>query len=290
MSSTLVYRRQTNNEFPLHLSFLTFACIYTLESAMPGNIQASTDLSADASNEEELDTETKLVLLASLVHPLTLPPQALEMLASVDGDVAKAAKKLLLPSPKASRKRKAGSSLQEWLGRPGDNNKAVKAKGKQEAESTGRHLTMSAAGISKIRGISIASIDKDKERDVTLSEAAPPKPIANAFDVLGRTPSSPVKQKLGPQPPVRLLSQASIDSHSLPLTLINQSLPPSLASALYLLMLEEAESWGANRFFIAGKEAKSPHKTGFYRKEGGGYGGGKYYYAGVEQGPAKVFV
>ncbi|KIR40160.1 hypothetical protein I307_04739 [Cryptococcus deuterogattii 99/473] len=256
---------------------------------MPDNTQASTDLNTDASKEEELDTETKLVLLASLVHPLTLPSQALEMLASVDGDVAKAAEKLLLPSPKASRKRKAGPSLQEWLGRPGDNNRTVKAKGKQEDESTGRHLTMSAAGSSKISGISIASIEENKETDGTLSEATPPRPVTNAFDILGRTPSSPVKQKLGPQRPVCLSSQASIDSNSLPLTLIDQPLPPSLASALYLLMLEEAKCWGANRFFIAGKEAKSPHKTGFYRKEGGGYGGGKYYYAGVEQGPAKVY-
>ncbi|KGB78423.3 hypothetical protein CNBG_4261 [Cryptococcus deuterogattii R265] len=256
---------------------------------MPDNTQASTDLNTDASKEEELDTETKLVLLASLVHPLTLPSQALEMLASVDGDVAKAAEKLLLPSPKASRKRKAGPSLQEWLGRPGDNNRTVKAKGKQEDESTGRHLTMSAAGSSKISGICIASIEENKETDGTLSEATPPRPVTNAFDILGRTPSSPVKQKLGPQRPVCLSSQASIDSNSLPLTLIDQPLPPSLASALYLLMLEEAKCWGANRFFIAGKEAKSPHKTGFYRKEGGGYGGGKYYYAGVEQGPAKVY-
>lgn len=260
------------------------------QSIMSSKADASINFNADTSNEEELDTETKLVLLASLVHPLTLPPQALEVLASVDGDVAKAAERLLLPNPETSRKRKAGSSLQGWLGRPSDNKKAVKAKRKQEAESTDRHLTVSAAGGSKISGTSTITINEDKQRDDTISETAPPKSVTNAFEILGRAPSSPVKQKVGPQPAIHLSSQASIDSHSLPLTLINQFLSPSLASALYLIMMEESNSWGANRFYIAGKAAKSPHTTGFYRKEGGGYGGGKYFYAGMEQGPAKVFI
>ncbi|OXH20995.1 hypothetical protein J008_07035 [Cryptococcus neoformans] len=259
-----------------------------LQSTMLSNADASMNPNANTSNEEELDTETKLVLLASLIHPLTLPPQALEVLASVDGDVAKAAEKLSLPSPETPRKRKAGSSLQGWLGCPGDSKRAVKAKGKQEAESTDRHLTLSAAGGSKISGTSTITIDEDKKRGDTLSETTPPKPVTNAFEILGKAPS-PVKQKSGPQPPIHLSSQASIDSHSLPLTFISQFLSPSLASALYLLMMEESKSWAAKRFYIAGKAAKSPHTTGFYRKEGGGYGGGKYFYAGMEQRSAKVY-
>ena len=67
---------------------------------------------------EVTDTDTSLAILSSLLEPATYPiEQLLEALTENDGDVTRAAESLLLPRIKSSGKRKAGASLESWLGK-----------------------------------------------------------------------------------------------------------------------------------------------------------------------------
>ncbi|WVQ78779.1 hypothetical protein IAT38_000870 [Cryptococcus sp. DSM 104549] len=221
------------------------------------------------------DTDTKLALLASLLDPMTFPIDTyLEALASSGGDVGKAAEGILLPKVNASGKRKAGSSLEGWLG---------KRKGKEVKRQPPEEAVDSTAPV-----IAVAASVKN---EVVFEPPKPSLPKVDLMSVLGKPPTTfaPPKTKSGPQPPILLPSQAAISAHDLPLTLCPQPLPPALASALYLTMMEESESWEANKFYIAGRAMKSPHTTSLYMREGGGYGGAEYYYSGSVQDPAKAY-
>ncbi|WVQ73680.1 hypothetical protein IAR50_003260 [Cryptococcus sp. DSM 104548] len=233
-----------------------------------------------ASNElesgDQIDTETKIAMLASLVDPSSFSTdQYLQALARSQGDVASAAERLLLPqSTTILGKRKAGSTLKGWLGQP------------------------SGATVDKARKKRTAAVDSTAVNSPAKTSITSPKPerldnaSLNAFSLLKQAAASKptsAQPKAQPQGPIYLSSQASIDAQSLPLSIFSQPLPPSLASALYLVMMEESEQWDVNRFYIAGRAMKSPHTTGFYAKREGGYGNGRYFYSGMEQGPAKIY-
>ncbi|OCF39596.1 hypothetical protein I317_06611 [Kwoniella heveanensis CBS 569] len=232
---------------------------------------------------EETDTDTKIALLASLLEPISFPFDVLlEVLQESDGDVAKAAEGLLLPRVKSSGKRKAGTSLHDWLTRPASG-KAVKREPDQVPSRRPERFMV-----------------VDDEDDEAIGQAAgPSRPSEPAIDLLSKlrqAPGNPAvlpKPKAGPQPPVILSSQAAIDSHSLPLTILNSPLPASLASALYLAMTEESESWERNKFYLAGKWVESPHTTTVYQRLGGGYGGhtgARYFYSGTELDEPKQYI
>ncbi|ODO09235.1 hypothetical protein I350_02835 [Cryptococcus amylolentus CBS 6273] len=223
---------------------------------------------------DEIDTETKIAMLASLVDPSSFSTdQYLEALASSQGNVASAAEQLLMPrSTTVLGKRKANPTLKGWLGQPTG---ATVNKGKPNE-------AVDSTAASKPFKTQASSPKHAKSNDTS----------PNAFSLLKQASSSTftsVQPRTQPQGPIFLSSQASIDARSLPLSVFAQPLPPSLASALYLLMMEESEKWDHNRFYIAGKAAKSPHTTSFYARREGGYGNGRYFYSGMEQGPAKSY-
>jgi len=59
-------------------------------------------------------------------------------------------------------------------------------------------------------------------------------------------------------------------------TLHPQVLPPELAIRLFETMLNEAETWDRNRFWLFERAVVSPHKTSFYVRDMSavpGYGG-----------------
>ncbi|WVR03945.1 hypothetical protein IAU60_000944 [Kwoniella sp. DSM 27419] len=223
---------------------------------------------------DDTDTDTKIALVASLLEPLTFPLDTLlEALEEADGDVSKAAESLLLPRVKSSGKRKAGSSLQSWLTRPRET-KTSKQSSSQDVAQTLQPLNDEVSSTSR----------KSSKDAIDLLAK-----LRHASDATAGNP----KAKAAPQPPVLLTSQAAIDSHSLPLSILESPLPPSLASALYLAMMEESESWERNKFYLAGKWVESPHTTTVYKRAGGGYGGtpgGRYFYSGTELEEPKEYI
>ncbi|WVF67092.1 hypothetical protein IAT40_001837 [Kwoniella sp. CBS 6097] len=231
---------------------------------------------------EEVDTDTKIALLASLLEPIPFPFDALlEALQESHGDVSKAAEGLLLPRVKSSGKRKAGTSLQSWLSKPRNGKIA-----RRDPDTAQRRQEEPI----------VVEDDHDVAANAIAGPSQPSKPVVDLLSKLRQAPSSltaSTKPKAGPQPPVILPNQAAVDSHLLPLTLLESPLPPSLASALYLAMMEESESWERNKFYLAGKWVESPHTTTVYQRPGGGYGGAKgarYFYSGTELEEPKPYI
>lgn len=217
--------------------------------------------------ETTTDEATQLLLLASLLEPSTYPEEELRSaLLSARGDLGQAAEELLLPRVKSAGKRKAGTSLESWFGK------------KRDAPSP-------------------------KE-----THKAPPvvhkEPLRDAFSILkssstASTSAPPPKIKALPQHALHLTSQIAIDKHRLPLTLLTSPLSPAFASALYLAMMEESESWERHKWYLAGRWVESPHTMSGYHQTGGGFGldkdvhsGGEkkpqYYYSGNELPDSKV--
>ena len=215
------------------------------------------------------DNDAKIALLASLLEPATYPiSEYLEALTGAHGDVALAAEALLLPRIQSAGKRKAGSTLESWLG--------------------------------KKRGVATESVEdnqaSDIEKNVAVSTSpSKGKPSSDLLAMFRQSSPSKTKAKTIPQPALLLTSQAAIDRHKLPVTLAQSPLSPALASALYLAMMDESETWDRNRFYLAGKWVESPHTTTVYAREGGGYGErlgaegqARYFYSGTELGTPNV--
>lgn len=189
-----------------------------------------------AEEADEVDTDTKLAMLASLLEPASYPTdELLEALQGADGDVAKAAEALLLPRVKSAGKRKAGTSLESWLG----------GKKRHENVASPRLAPTPTEPTQRKPAVDLLSILKQ------------PADMAAAGD----------KVKNAPRPALHLPDQSAIDSHRLPLTLLRSPLSPALASALYLTMMDESETWERNRFYLAGKWVESPHTVCHYARD-----------------------
>ena len=209
---------------------------------------------------EEQDTDTSLALLASLLEPATYSIEELiEALTSSNGDIGKAAEVLLLPRVKSAGKRRAGTSLESWLGKKRD---------KVAADMT----------------------EKSRDDNLPVSEASLSKPLADLSKILQQPPKS--KPKITPQPAILLASQESINAHHLPVTLQESPLSPAFASALYLAMMKESDGWERNRWYLAGNWVESPHLMTIYARVDGEYGDAdfqsRFYYSGTEQNNAPV--
>lgn len=198
---------------------------------------------------ESIDEPTQLLLLASLLEPATYSSAELRSaLQSAKGDLSLAAEELLLPKLKSAGKRKAGTSLESWFG-------------KKRGE-----------------GVHVASepivVPPSPPSKIIQGQAGPSVPVRDAFALLKSSASSTstTKAKATPQSALHLTSQEAIDKHRLPLSLLTSPLSPAFASALYLAMMEESESWERHKWYLAGKWVESPHTMSGYHQVGGGFG------------------
>ena len=64
-------------------------------------------------------------------------------------------------------------------------------------------------------------------------------------------------------PPLTLGNPEMVAKHTA-CTLHPQVLPPNLATRLFETMLNEAEGWDRNRFWLFERAVESPHKNAFY--------------------------
>ncbi|KAK4685664.1 hypothetical protein P7C73_g4482, partial [Tremellales sp. Uapishka_1] len=207
----------------------------------------------------EVDTDTKVALLASLLGPSTFPyARYLEALTRSGGNVEKAAEGLLLldvedKGKDRGKRSNEGGSLDGWLGK--------RTRGEPDPS----------------------------DRKAATPSPSKPKPSINLSALL-RPPPSPisVKPKNPPQPALRLSTQSGLDSHNLPLTILDSPLSSAQASALYLTMMDESARWETNKWYLAGRWVESPHTTTVYKNPDGGYGDSenksRYFYSGTELG------
>ena len=183
---------------------------------------------------EEEDTDTKLAILSSLLEPATYPlEELLDALQESNGDVGNAAEAILLPRVKSAGKRKAGTSLESWLGKK---RAPVSPPGKVDSATS----------------IKADSSPRKKEGVNLLHHLKHP---------------TTERTKTIPRPPINLPNQSVIDTHNLPLSILKSPLSPSFASALYLAMMEESTTWERNKFYLAGKWVESPHTVCHYSRD-----------------------
>lgn len=219
--------------------------------------------SGQAAPLAETDTDTQLAILASLLEPASYPlEELLDALTNAKGDVTRAAESLLLPRVKSAGKRKAGTSLESWLGRK----KGKAAEDPVTPEKTSSYFKPAGASPAK-------------------------KPAVDLLSILQQPEAA--KIRAGPLPPLPLATQSAIDKHGLPLTILQSPLSPAFASALYLALMEESENWERHRWFLAGKWVESPHTMTSFARDGvknevDEAGWEKYYYSGTHLKPPLV--
>ena len=232
----------------------------------------------DDESKDEMDTDTRLALLASFLEPATFSNEEyLSALAEAGGDVQRAAEALLVPRVKSAGKRKAGTSLSSWF--PKKRNTTIPLVQRQSGKASDRVDDSS---------------DTDASRDGWPAPERVPSSSAEWSKLLKPADgTTTAKKKNLPQPALLLTTQSAVDKHQLPLSLLGSPLPPSLASALYLQLMEESEQWQPNRFYLAGKWVESPHTVTMYRRKGDdGYTTGqgeRYYYSGTELNHPKEY-
>jgi hypothetical protein len=269
------------------------------------NESQSHDTERPDRNAGDVERDAQIALLASLLEPATFSiEEYVAALRTSSGDVQLAAEELLLPRVKSAGKRKAGTSLESWLGKK-RGGKGRGANGPRDDEPVDDE-PVARVDVDLKRSVHLAAEDEDSVKPAR-DQDNPAKPRVDAFSVLLDPSSQPQipKAKAAPQPAVRLATQAQIDSAGLPLTILTSPLSPSFASALYLTMMEESEKWERNRWYLAGRWVESSHTMTSYARGHGGSGEegtgdpdfseaakkqneGKYYYSGTEQKTSAV--
>lgn len=215
----------------------------------------------NSNDEDDADTDTKLAMLASLLEPASFPIEdLLDALQASKGDVAKSAEVLLLPRVKSAEKRKAGTSLQSWLGKKQAPTPIHFPSRTREPQATAFHDELQAVTDQNTRSTMATTTT------TTSTKTKNDKPPVDLLSVL-KQPTTPEKPKIVPRPALHLPNQSAINSHKLPLTLLQSPLSPSFASALYLTMMDESQTWERNRFYLAGKWVESPHTVCHYARD-----------------------
>ena len=217
----------------------------------------------------ENDTETLLVMLSSLLpesHQNLDSESLLEALLECEGNVGEAAAKLVSQSPPSSavgssglstrNKRKRHVGLDSWLkNQPSTSKPPSKRVNSGDRSTAGVSLTddhheypSSPSTSLKVKG----SGNQNYAGNVLVRLKPPSK---------STTPEVPVQL-----PPLTLGNPKMVAKHTA-CTLHPQVLPPELATRLFETMLNEAERWDRNRFWLFERAVESPHKNSFYVRD-----------------------
>lgn len=217
----------------------------------------------------ENDTETLLVMLSSLLpesqqnlHQESL----LEALLECEGNVEEAAAKLVSQPSSSSvvspsglstkNKRKRHVGLDDWL---------------QKRPSTSRPPSKRVNSGDKSARVRSVSVPVDDDRHPSPSAlkvkgSGKPNSTGNALARL-KPPSTSTTPEVPVQlPPLTLGNSEMVAKHTA-CTLHPQVLPPELAVRLFETMLNEAERWDRNRFWLFERAVESPHKNAFYVRD-----------------------
>ncbi|GAA5927662.1 hypothetical protein JCM1841_006076 [Sporobolomyces salmonicolor] len=167
----------------------------------------------------------------------------------------------LVSSQRPTKRRRVDSAgLEQWLGR----------ENRRTEQGT------------EVLVLDSSSDDEQVRPPAKLSEGPPPvpsKPLKSAFDLL-RAPSSTADPAAAASsasphtnlPPLVLATPAMVAKHTGGLvTLVENALPPELASRLYVRMVQASvgegtgeEPWKRNRWYLVDREVESPHTSQFF--------------------------
>ncbi|KAF7322603.1 GRF zinc finger family protein [Mycena chlorophos] len=192
----------------------------------------------------DADTETLVVIVQTLLPTShSSVEDILDALANCDGDPTAAAERLSSQSP--SKKRRVGG-LDAWL------------KGRKDINDTVKQPPLSVASTSPTR----------KRPPSSSSSSSSSRPTVDLMSVLRQAPKvDKAPQKL---PPLFLSSPAMVAEHVPCVTLHPAILPPELACSLFYTMVDRAQSWSVNKWWLFDRVVESPHRTSFFARRTNG--------------------
>ncbi|GAA5881683.1 hypothetical protein JCM1840_007178 [Sporobolomyces johnsonii] len=167
----------------------------------------------------------------------------------------------IVSSQRPTKRRRVDSAgLEQWLG-----------AGKRKTERGTEVLVLDSS-----------SDDEQVPPPTKLSQepdSAQSKPLKSAFDLLRAPPSTPSPAAAASPapshtnlPPLVLATPAMVSKHTGGLvTLVENALPPDLASRLYVRMVQASvgegtgeEPWKRNKWYLVDREVESPHTSQFF--------------------------
>lgn len=235
---------------------------------------ASRLLSANHHRCMENDTDVMLAMLSSLLEP-PLPPNndLLNALVDCDGDITRAAEtfkfklaRTQAPSldPSGSGKRKRGANdLDHWLVSPKGSGNASSSKKRLVVSPDGRNdddMSVYSGKPIKLSAKSLKPVSRGSAKVVDLMTVLRPSALEKSV------PSAP---RL---PPLTLSNPAMVEQHT-PCTLHLSVLPPELASELFHTMVDAAQGWSRNKWWLFDRVVESPHRTSFFARKDDGVDG-----------------
>ena len=228
--------------------------------------------SSKSNSTMENDTETLLVMLSSLLpesHQNLDQESLLEALLECEGNVDEAAAKLASQSSSSStagpsssttrNKRKRHVGLDAWLQKHPSTSKPPSKRVNSGGKST-RERSVSVS-VDEHHGYPSPSSTSLKVKGSGI-----PNRTGNALARL-KPPSTSATPEVPVQlPPLTLGNPEMVAKHTA-CTLHPQVLPPKFAIRLFETMLNEAERWDRNRFWLFERAVDSPHKNAFYVRD-----------------------
>jgi len=220
----------------------------------------------------EHDTETLLVMLSSLLpesHQNFDQEFLLEALLECEGNVEKAAAKLIpesssssaagSSSPSKKNKRKRHVGLDSWLKKHPPTSKPP-SKRVNSGDRSARARSLSAPADDHHR------YPFPPGSSLKVKGTGKPNSTGNALAGL-KPPSTSVTPEVPAQLPPLTLGHPEMVAKHTACTLHPKVLPPELAIRLFETMLNEAEKWERNRFWLFERAVESPHKSSFYVRD-----------------------
>ena len=210
----------------------------------------------------EHDTETLLVMLSSLLpesHQNLDQESLLEALLECEGSVKEAAAKLISRPPSSTKnKRKRHAGLDGWLQKPPSLSKPPSKR------------VNYGDGSARARSVSVPVDDhrcpSPSGPSLKVKGSGKPNSTGNALARL-KPPSTSSTPEVPAQLPPLTLGNPEMVAKYTACTLHPQVLPPELAIRLFETMLDEAETWDRNRFWLFERAVESPHKNSFYVRD-----------------------
>ncbi|THH04455.1 hypothetical protein EW145_g5511 [Phellinidium pouzarii] len=218
------------------------------------------------------DTEILLVSLISLLEPHNIPAQSelLDALVDCDGDVEAAAQRLRQSSTRSTavkKRKRAATDLKDWLTISSAKTSDKRAKtitSTSSIASESPNLTSSSKPHSLGPSLKPQSAGSSS-RPRSTGSLSHVKPVDLMSVLRAPAPDQPTVVR---NPPLTLSNPAMVAQHT-PCTLHYSILPPELACELYYTMLDAAQGWSRNKWWLFDRIVVSPHLTSFFARVDG---------------------
>lgn len=211
-----------------------------------------------------MSSEETDILLATLISLLQPPipshTDLLNALADNDGNPEAAARSFARErgTERTQKRKRATTDLEQWL-KLSDRD-ASDGRSSPDAASSAHKRSKPESYNSQSTTVNSSRQSKTPS---TGHNSNPPR-LVNLMSVL-RDDSSSAMTAVPRLPPLLLSSPSMVAQHT-PCTLHYSVLPQDLACELFYTMLDAAQSWSRNKWWLFDRLVESPHRTSFFAR------------------------